>query len=136
MIKVSPVAKDAVDAVWPDVMDYVKRAVDRTDGEYTAENVLFFCKTGTMQLLIIHEDWDVYGVAISQEVHYPGRKVLECFAMGGREMNLWIKQFLDMLKLGAKNIGADYCKAFCRPGLAKVVKGYGGKIRCHEVVLE
>ena len=135
-VEVSPVTREAVQAVWPDVEDYIKLAIDRGEGEYSIDDIFQYCLEGQMYLLIAHEGWDIYGVIVAQVLKYPQKKALNCFALAGREFPKWIGKAVERFKEGAEHVGADYIKAYTRPGIAKMLKEYGGKVRCIEVVVE
>lgn len=136
MMEVSPVTKDAVQAVWPDVEDYIQMVVERTDGDYNLDDIFGFCLEGKMTMLIAHDGWDVYGVILSEVIKYPQKLVLNAFGLAGRDMDKWLSLVIERFKEGRKAIKADYIKAFVRPGLAKKLAKYGCKTTCHEMVLK
>ena len=135
-MEVSPVTRDAITAVWPDVEDYIRLIVDRAEGEYDEGDLFSRCLDGKLTLLIAHDGWEVYGAILSQVIEYPQKSALNVFGIGGRELDQWIDPLISRLREGMENIQADCIKAYARPGLERKLLGRGFRVRTHEMVLK
>jgi hypothetical protein len=75
---------ETVDQIWLDAVPYIERALSRSLGELTTQDLFQICKSGHGALLIfVDEQWEIIGAAVTQVLNHPdGRSILRILAYG------------------------------------------------------
>lgn len=89
-----PVPSNDVERQWKLMLQFLRPAIERSNGRWTPEDVFRELAAGTMQCWVLIEGPLLYGVGVTSIRVYPGLKSLECMWLGGVDSHLWM-QLLD-----------------------------------------
>jgi hypothetical protein len=99
--------------VWPDVVPWIKEAVEKNQGDENTLDVLLAIARGQYSL------WaDKHFAAVTQVVNYPRQRVLTILYIGGDLTN--ILPLFDDAKAYCKANKVDVLRTYGRPGWEKV----------------
>ena len=130
------VMHDQIDGVWHQVEPLVDRALKYSEGEFDREKIIAGLKKRAMQLWCVRgaENGAPIAVVVTEVIPYPGRKKCIVVLLAGKELATWIHLLPAVLEPWAKEQGCQSMVAWCREGLAYVLKGLGWRRR--QVVME
>ena len=112
--------------IWPAVSSMLHPAVERSHGRWTMPSLLSALKNGSQQLWIIYEENEpIKGVATTEILSYPNRKMLAVQYLGGNGLNTWGLAILDVFQKFAKATGCSGIEATARKGFWKWFKEHG-----------
>lgn len=123
MIHCERVPAEHILAFWDDCKPFLQRALDKTYGEFTIEDILDNLLEEKEQLHILTKEDQLVGAAVTEVVDYPRRRALRIHLMGGQLLNGTLEALEDHMVLGAKAIDADHIEWIGRPGWQKVFSG-------------
>jgi hypothetical protein len=121
---VLPVQRDLVPVFWPLVAPMLQKAVDEAAGELALDDVYARMLDQRMQLLIAAEGTKILAAFVTEVVNYPKKRSLRVVLAGGRGARKWRGQLLEVLRAGAKAIGASTLETFGRGGWVKIFQPY------------
>lgn len=119
----------AVSDLWRFAEPYVKRALDHTYGEVSADDLKQMCGTSNAQLWMISKGNRIMGAGTTQIVIYPQMKVCRIITLAGAEFDEWMDMTHMNLELWAETMGCTAMEAFCRRGFVPKLEGIGYKHR-------
>lgn len=123
---ISLVPVEEIVNIWPDIREYIKSAVIRSNGRWTTDKVLEQLLLGKQQLWIAFDkDSNINGTAVTEICQYPNQTVLSVQFLGGKRMNTWIKDMLKVCDDWAKTNECDLIEAVTRYGFWKWLKKDG-----------
>lgn len=126
-MQVSMVPPDHITNVWPNIEDYMARAIKYAKGRYELVDVLDGLLNGVYTLWIAFDDESIRGVVVTSFVVYPRRKLLHLTFCGGNEGMTWKDPMLKMLQHWAYDNGCDGIEANGRLGWSGIFRGDGYK---------
>ena len=124
-----PILSHDAPAIWPEVSDYVTRALNLTLGQINADTVLEKIKTQDMQLWVIAES-AILGAMVTEILIYPNRKILRVVTLGGEGWDNWGSDIVETLDSYAKYVGATGIEFVGRKGWSKKLAQHGYSTRC------
>lgn len=118
---------------WPTIYPMVESAMELTFGEYSMQDILLQLMQGVMQLWVaVDENKDVCGLWLTEIHETPQRRICHCWLLVGRDLKHW-QGGLERVEEWAASKGCSLLQGFCRPGLGKIAKSLGFRVR-REVV--
>ena len=126
-MQITLVPVEGIDVVWKRIEDYVQGTAEYTHGRYTKGDIRTGLMTKPQHLWLAHEGEEVFGFVVTEIANYPQLKALVMHFTGGRELDSWKPQMLEMLQSFSKLHGCDVIESFGRAGWAKVFKKDGFK---------
>ena len=112
--------------MWRHVRDYLKPAVELSNGRWTLEYVIAGLATGQQNLWIAaDENKNVIAAATTQVVDYPMRRMLTMHFIGGDDFDSWYTLMLNSMSAFAKSAGCDGIECVARMGFWKWFKEDG-----------
>jgi hypothetical protein len=102
--------------LWRFAEPYIKRALDHTHGEISADDVKRMCIDTGMQLWMFSKDKRVVGAGTTQIVCYPQMKVCRIVTLAGADFPHWMDYAHMNLELWAETQGCAGMEAYCRKG--------------------
>ena len=124
-----PILSHDAPTIWPEVSDYVTRALKLTLGQINADTVLEKIKTQDMQLWVIAES-AILGAMVTEILIYPNRKILRVVTLGGEGWDNWGSEIVETLDSYAKYVGATGIEFVGRKGWSKKLAQHGYSTRC------
>lgn len=122
-----PIHINDVDFYMPFVQEYIKSALEHTDGEISFENVLSGIANQERQLWVIKYDGQYIAALVTQIYSYPTNvKIGEITIAGGKDHALW-DHFVDVVGKWFKEQKCDFIDIIGRPGWQRLYKKRGFK---------
>lgn len=123
--KVFPLLGEQIDHYWPQIEEGLKECPwywDFYDGEWTYIGL----KTGRLQVWAL-SDGIIRGIVLTQILSFPRKRVFEIVAIYGVDMLEFFNEMQDVFMWFAKENKCDTIQAVCRPGLQRLLKGFGAE---------
>lgn len=118
---------------WPLVLPFVQLALEQGLGECDAPDVLKALMSGNAQLwLAVEGDDRVQGIAVTEVISHPQRKICNLFLVAGTGLDQWASG-LRYIESWAIAKGCNGLQATCRPGAAKKAERLGFKVMRQQV---
>lgn len=111
--------------LWPVVAPYLALAIERFAEGHTLDDTLDKLLRQERQLWLGATAGALDGVAVTKVVMLPRAKLCEIFLAAGRMETL---AHIGEIESWAHEIGCDRVVAYCRPGIARGLKGEGYKL--------
>lgn len=124
-MQVSIVDTKDVEAIWPLIEGYMKRAAKYTYGRFEAEDIKEGLLKQPQQLWIAFDDTKVYGAVVTEITKYPRMTALTVHFLGGVEFELWKDPMLKLVQQFGKDNGCKLIDSYGRPGWERVWANYG-----------
>lgn len=128
-MQASLVPKEHIEAVWPQIEEYLKGAADYTYGRFTVEDIKQGILTKSQQLWVAFDDKKIYGAVVTEIYVYPQTVALTMHFTGGVELKKWKKPMLELLQKFGRDHGCKIIESYGRPGWEKIFKDDGFKMR-------
>lgn len=106
----------AVESLWRFAEPFIKRALDHTYGEISADDIRQMCINTNMQLWMISKEKRIVGAGTTQIVIYPQMKVCRLVTLAGSGFDDWMDIAHMNLELWAEAQDCAAMEAFCRKG--------------------
>ena len=110
---------------WPYAVPYIKRALDRTAGEITIDDLHRFAKDALIQLWLVHDGTRIIGAVTTEIVHFPTRNRLRVLTLGGTNVDLWADALDRKLQEWALTNKCDGIEAYVRKGGVSIMRARG-----------
>lgn len=124
------VPKEAVQAIWPRVEEYMRGACEYTYGRYEVSDVLAAILDYDYTLWVAFDaSNNIMGAVVTNFSHYPRKKFLVLSFCGGIELDAWKESMLTLLQKFAFDTGCDGIESTGRPGWTRIFKHDGCKAR-------
>lgn len=124
--KITLVPHDRAAHVWMSVYKYLDKAVERSHGRWTMETLFNAVATGRQQLwIVLDENDNIDGVATTEIINYPNRKMLAIQYLGGEGLGFWANQILEVFNSWARDNKCKGIEATARKGFWKWLKHDG-----------
>lgn len=140
MTVVTVVPKEHVANVWHVVSPWLDKAIVRTHGRYHNVDILTSIIEGTASLWLALRDKEIIGSLVFVITVYPGgRKLGRIDYIAGKppakgtgtvphDRDDWFQEMWDAIRAYAKDTGCEALEMVARPGTARYVKQWGGKV--------
>jgi hypothetical protein len=111
-----------VEALWPAICPFVRRALDHAEGRYAAEDVLDALLKGQMQLWVATGN-GIEAILVTEIVDYPRQRRCNLFLSAGHALEACLDH-LGEIEAWARARGCDAIEAGGRPGWERVLPGF------------
>jgi hypothetical protein len=126
-VNVSGVPLEAVDGMWPMVVDHIIKGLEHGHGELDIEDIYGGLKSRDMQLWAAFQtDGECVASLVTEIFYFGKKKVMRFIVIGGGHMADWLDN-IDILQEWAKENECERVEAYCRDGLARRLEKYGYK---------
>lgn len=118
---ISGVPSDDVETMWPWVMPFVMRYLDKSrEHRWNAVDIKDMLLERDLQLWLIHNGDAIKTVVLTQLVNYPRVRECNIFMVCGELLDDW-RECNEYLLSWAAEHGCHYASAMARKGFAKAV---------------
>lgn len=111
---------DNLEQLWPMAEPHIKKALKKSDGTYTIEEVKYGCLSGEYILWLVKSGKAAIILMVSE---YHKRKQCDILMLGGDDMDSWLVE-LDEIEGWAQKVGCDRMILTGRKGWEKMLPGY------------
>tara|TARA_R110000782_G_C14560776_1_gene386149 strand:- start:126 stop:569 length:444 start_codon:yes stop_codon:yes gene_type:complete len=122
---ITPVPIEYLDAVWPQVEEFIERAVRTTDGKFTTQSVYKDAKRGFYTLWIIVRDDVIMMMFTTRILEYPTRRGLAVDWAGGSNMMKVLDLWVATLREYAINNNCSHLEGYGRKAWGRCLEKYG-----------
>lgn len=119
----------AIESLWRFAEPYIKRALDHTYGEISADDIRRMCIETHMQLWMCSKEKRMVGAGTTQIVCYPQMKVCRIVTLAGSEFDQWMDIAHMNIELWAEAQGCEAMECYVRKGFVPKVCEIGYKHR-------
>ena len=124
-MKVSRVYTKDIEAMWPFIEGYMKKAAKYTYGRFEAEDIKEGLLKNPQQLWVAFNDKKIYGAVVTEVTKYPRMTALTVHFLAGIEFESWKEPMLKLVQQFGKDNGCKLIDSYGRPGWEKVWANYG-----------
>ena len=124
------VPREAIDIVWPDVINMLNKAVETSKGKYHINDIYEDITKGFYNLWLIIDDKGedkVVAALTTRLIKYPNRSAMAMDWVGGKRMAEWLPIAMEKLSSFAKDCGCSHLEGYGRKAWIKVLKRYNWK---------
>tara|TARA_Y100000114_G_scaffold28021_1_gene23631 strand:+ start:96 stop:524 length:429 start_codon:yes stop_codon:yes gene_type:complete len=124
------VPREAIDIVWPDVINMLNKAVETSKGKYHINDIYEDLTKGFYNLWLIIDDKGedkVVAALTTRLIKYPNRSAMAMDWVGGKRMAEWLPIAMEKLISFAKDCGCSHLEGYGRKAWIKVLKRYNWK---------
>ena len=124
------VPREAIDIVWPDVINMLNKAVETSKGKYHINDIYEDLTKGFYNLWLIIDDNGedkVIAALTTRLIKYPNRSAMAMDWVGGKRMVEWLPIAMEKLTSFAKDCGCSHLEGYGRKAWIKVLKRYNWK---------
>jgi hypothetical protein len=115
-----PIPSHCVSKVWGSVAPILQRAIDKSQKDFLAEDILQRLLDQHMQLWVWIENGEIVACCITQIANYPQRKVCQLPFIAGKAMRHWLSCEPIFIQWAKAN-GCNQLEGFCRDGWLRVL---------------
>ena len=115
---------------WPYAIPYIKRALDRSSGEVSLDDLYQYAQDAVIQLWLVHDGTRICGAVTTEIIRFPSKNRLRVLTVGGNEFDLWADTLDRKLQEWALTNKCDAIEAYVRKGFVTKLRklGYQHKI--------
>ncbi len=123
--KLSTLSVEQATQAWPVLKGYLEKAIKRTEGRTTIEDIEMLVKRGSMMLMVVWEpEENIVHAAIGCEAYaYPRQMVMGLSICGGAGVESWGKRLWPAVLQIARERGFTQVEVSGRPGWKKYLAG-------------
>ena len=124
------VPREAIDIVWPDVINMLNKAVETSKGKYHINDIYEDLTKGFYNLWLIIDDKGedkVVAALTTRLIKYPNRSAMAMDWVGGKRMVEWLPIAMEKLSSFAKDCGCSHLEGYGRKAWIKGLKRYNWK---------
>lgn len=126
MMYVSGIPSSEINNVWDKCKKFIEMGNNKSKQEMNVEDIYDKLLLADMQLwLIFDEDANIISVLTTEIVLYPRMKTCRIVTLGGKDMDDWVDEFLEVLEEWATDNECVAMETACRKGFVKKLKRFG-----------
>lgn len=123
--------------MWKFAEPFVKRALDHTNGELAASDLLRLCLARDAQLWMIFDGQRIAGAGTTEIIFYPQKKICRIITLAGTEFENWMHYAYQIIEAWAKDNGCVGVEAYTRKGFVPKLQKIGFRHKysvCHKPI--
>lgn len=134
MTQLVAIPDTALAVLWPQIGHLLAAIAEGSSGKYMTGDLIKAISVKDMQLWsAVTDDHEVLGIATTELLNFPRKKVCRFIGATGKEPTLWLPHMKE-IEEGAKRIGCAANEIIARPGWEKLLAPLG--YRKSHVMLE
>lgn len=110
--------------IWPEVAPLIQKAIDRSQGEMTVEDVAKFIAERDMQLWVAEKNGRVSAAFVTSIANHPRLRVLRIVLCGGEGLGEWRDAAQAQFEKFAKANGCRQLDIIGRRGWGRALEGW------------
>lgn len=126
-MKAGIVGLDDVPYVWEEVAPLLQKAVKRSEGELSTDDVLEHIQNQTFQLWVAIVEEKIIMAMVTQFIDYPRKRVLRVLSIGGENFSVLHEKFNPMVESFALENGCTSLELWGRKGWKKMLPDWESK---------
>ncbi len=126
MIYVSGIKSKKIPDIWNLCKQYVEMGNNKSKEEMNIDDIYERLINAEMQLWVVFdENDDIKSVVTTEVINYPRKRTCRIVTLGGRGLDNWVDEVLDVLEGWAIENDCVAMETACRKGFIKKLEKYG-----------
>lgn len=126
MIQAELVGLSDIDRIWPQVAEYISRALTKAPMEIGAGDIWTNCRSGQWPLIVVHDGERLLGASVWR---FSANRFFECVVLGGERFHDWLETLIEFAKRIGETAGCSGLIATGRIGLHKRIKAKSPRLK-------
>ena len=125
-LHISGIPSDRINEVWEECEPYIEMANGKSRDEMTSHDIYARLSEARMQLwLIFNDKKEIISVLTTEIIEYPQKTMCRIVTLGGKDLDIWVEEFLDTIEAWALEKGCVAMETVCRKGFIKKLERFG-----------
>tara|TARA_R110000796_G_scaffold80454_1_gene178149 strand:+ start:1134 stop:1562 length:429 start_codon:yes stop_codon:yes gene_type:complete len=126
VIYISGILPKYLPKVWEDCEPYIEMGNNKSRDEMSTFDIYHKIEDGSMQLWVLSDDnTEIVSVLTTEIVEYPRKTTCRIVTLGGKDLDLWVADWLETLEAWALEKGCVAMETCCRKGFIKKLERFG-----------
>ena len=125
-LHISGIPSDRIDEVWEDCQPYIEMGNGKSRDEMSVTDIYERLSEARMQLwLIFNDNKEIVSVLTTEIIEYPQKTMCRIVTLGGKDLDIWVEEWLDTIEAWALEKGCVAMETVCRKGFIKKLEKFG-----------
>ena len=126
MIYISGVLPKYINEVWEECEPYIAMGNGKSRDEMSVMDIYERLSQARMQLwLIFNDNKEIVSVLTTEIIEYPQKTMCRIVTLGGKDLDIWVEEWLDTIEAWALERGCVAMETVCRKGFIKKLERFG-----------
>ena len=123
---ISGIPSDRINEVWEDCEPYIEMGNGKSRDEMSVMDIYKRLSEARMQLwLIFNDNKEIVSVLTTEIIEYPQKTMCRIVTLGGKDLDIWVEEWLDTIEAWALEKGCVAMETVCRKGFIKKLERFG-----------
>ena len=125
-LHISGIPSDRINEVWEECEPYIAMGNGKSRDEMSVMDIYERLSQARMQLwLIFNDNKEIVSVLTTEIIEYPHNTMCRIVTLGGKDLDIWVEEFLDTIEAWALEKGCVAMETVCRKGFIKKLERFG-----------
>jgi len=125
-LHISGIPSDRINEVWEECEPYIAMGNGKSRDEMSVMDIYERLSQARMQLwLIFNDNKEIISVLTTEIIEYPQKTMCRIVTLGGKDLDIWVEEFLDTIEAWALEKGCVAMETVCRKGFIKKLERFG-----------
>jgi hypothetical protein len=123
---ISGIPSDRINEVWEECEPYIAMGNGKSRDEMSVMDIYERLSQARMQLwLIFNDNKEIVSVLTTEIIEYPQKTMCRIVTLGGKDLDIWVEEWLDTIEAWALEKGCVAMETVCRKGFIKKLERFG-----------
>ena len=123
---ISGIPSDRINEVWEECEPYIAMGNGKSRDEMSVMDIYERLSQARMQLwLIFNDNKEIVSVLTTEIIEYPQKTMCRIVTLGGKDLDIWVEEWLDTIEAWALERGCVAMETVCRKGFIKKLERFG-----------
>ena len=125
-LHISGIPSDRINEVWEECEPYIAMGNGKSRDEMSVMDIYERLSQARMQLwLIFNDNKEIISVLTTEIIEYPQKTMCRIVTLGGKDLDIWVEEWLDTIEAWALEKGCVAMETVCRKGFIKKLEKFG-----------
>ena len=125
-LHISGIPSDRINEVWEECEPYIAMGNGKSRDEMSVMDIYERLSQARMQLwLIFNDNKEIVSVLTTEIIEYPQKTMCRIVTLGGKDLDIWVEEWLDTIEAWALEKGCVAMETVCRKGFIKKLERFG-----------
>ena len=125
-LHISGIPSDRINEVWEECEPYIAMGNGKSRDEMSVMDIYERLSQARMQLwLIFNDNKEIVSVLTTEIIEYPQKTMCRIVTLGGKDLDIWVEEWLDTIEAWALERGCVAMETVCRKGFIKKLERFG-----------
>jgi len=125
-LHISGIPSDRINEVWEECEPYIEMGNGKSRDEMSVMDIYERLSQARMQLwLIFNDNKEIVSVLTTEIIEYPQKTMCRIVTLGGKDLDIWVEEWLDTIEAWALEKGCVAMETVCRKGFIKKLERFG-----------